>query len=454
MRNDRFDTRRGWGIAVAAALLSGAVRCPAQSSESMQSVSQGATGRLSIIRTDTRESSDDLKRRGVLELEARRFEPARLLLIEALARQPQRCDIALLLAEAEQGAGATDAAVRRVAGLLASKSTDRTCLLAALNMAQRMSAWNEICAIDTAQLDVLEPDALAIYAAALERSGKSQRAADVLQSRAHAPGASPAEQAQWVRWMIDHDRSAQAWEELSRIEARGPLSAELHLLAARIYFDLDQVAGRTSDHNFPDAEPGQFRQKWLLLERKNGDRFTCSPPESAIFHLRCAEDAGLATVELWILGARIRQRLGHVRTAYETLRDHAPALIDSGDPGALDLLTELALAVHEPAEFLRLTKLRAARDPSQHDELMYRAQLALSDYYAARGDDALHLDALRRALTLKSENPELVLELADREFEAGRVETASRWYRRVLELAPWHAERRRLLERIGESATP
>lgn len=453
MRNDHWGTSWGMVITAAAGLLVGGLRCPAQPVAASQPDASAPVVLPSVVRPLMSESSDDFLRRGVAEYEARHFDAARPLLLEALARQPQRCDIALKLAEAEHAAGAGLAASRRVGALLAS-SSDGDCRAAALRLARRISAWNEICTACMQRVGTLEPEELAIYILALEQSGQSQLAGEVLQGRVHASGASPAVAALWVRWLIEHGRSAQALDALSRAEARSPLTPELHLLAARVYYNLDQLAGRTTELQFADAEPGQFRRRWLLLERKNGDRFTCCPPESAIFHLRCAEDGGLATPEHWLLGARIWRRLGHPQTAYETLRNHEPALIDGDDAEALALLSELALVVHEPVEYLRLTRLRAGRDPARHDDLMYQAHLALSDYYAARGDDALHLDALRRALALKSENPELVLELADREFDAGHQDAARLWYRKALELAPWHVERRRMLERIGGTIVP
>lgn len=273
-----------------------------------------------------------------------------------------------------------------------------------------------------------------------------------LRAAAQVPNASAADVAAWVGWLVDHGRSGQAVEELTALGKRRPLTPELHWQAARAYFELDQLLGATTEQSFAEAAPGQFRRNLYLLARRDGDRFTCCPQESAIYQLRCALDGGVSHPAIWLLAARVWQRLGDTTSAYQILKDHEPALLDAGDSAALALLAELALAAHEPADYLRLMRWLAAHDAGHQTDILYEAQRALAEYYAARGEDALSLDALRRAVTLKSENPTLVLELADREYDGGDRAAARRWYRRVLELAPWHSQRARLLERLGNES--
>lgn len=60
----------------------------------------------------------------------------------------------------------------------------------------------------------------------------------------------------------------------------------------------------------------------------------------------------------------------------------------------------------------------------------------------------------RRATRLRPDDPTVLLQLADAEWAAGLHGEAAKHYQYLLERAPKHAERPRILERLAEGGDP
>jgi predicted TPR repeat methyltransferase len=94
--------------------------------------------------------------------------------------------------------------------------------------------------------------------------------------------------------------------------------------------------------------------------------------------------------------------------------------------------------------------MRAERNPDQRERLLATAYLVTAERYSQRGEEWLHLHWLHRAAELRPKDAELLLRVADAEWAARHQAVAGRLYRRVLELSPRHADRRRILVRLAE----
>jgi len=239
---------------------------------------------------------------------------------------------------------------------------------------------------------------------------------------------------------------------LERIRRAQPQVGDLPLLdfyAAWAYFELGQLLGAAEVREVPGGAAGQFEGNRLLLENRGPQRFLCCPPESALFRLRRALDAGLSDVRAHLLHARIWLRLGRPQTALELLKSQEPLLLETNDPQALEILSEAAWAAERPAEYLRYSRIMGRRNPDRRTEILGQACARLAGYYARRGQPALHREFCRRALRYLPFEPELTLQLADAEWEAGQIEAAQQLYRRTLELSPEHPARQRIIDRLA-----
>jgi tetratricopeptide (TPR) repeat protein len=400
----------------------------------------------------TAQDVDALHARACERLAAGDAAAAAELLTEVVARRPSVPDFALRLAEAHVACGR-----RLTAESILRNFTDHQpqavgirLALARLYAADEPPRWRDVIdCLAPAEAD-LDATGIALLADALMRTNDAGRAAECLRT---ALERLPGEASLWLAYVdcaLRERRCVVALQRLRAARRQLPDSPALDARAARTYFELDQVLGETSVRHVPAGRCGQFAEGVFLFEPAPGrDRFVCCPPESALFQVRRALDAGLDDPAVHHLHARIWLRLGRPHAARAVLTAREAELIESGDESLLETCCEAALAVGDLDDYLRLAQLRARRFPVHAGDLLFAAYAELAQRYNVRGEMAPYLRCLERALERRPNDVRLMLELADGDWAVGRQAEAVRWYRSVLAAEPQHAERQRICERLA-----
>lgn len=221
--------------------------------------------------------------------------------------------------------------------------------------------------------------------------------------------------------------------------------------AAEAHLGLGQALGKTALRTIADGRPGQFDGGWLLVEKRpSADTFLCAPQESAIVQVRRAIDAGFDEPRVHAAHARVWLKAGQPETAWSILRAREAVLLDEPAAATLEVFADVSLARGSIEDFLKYSNLRAECSPDERVAILHAAYLAAAERYNQRGDVDLNRALLRRALALKAERPDLMLQLADALWDAGEKADAGHWYRKVMDVQPAHGERNRILERLGE----
>jgi predicted Zn-dependent protease len=400
-------------------------------------------------------SGDELYREGCLRLEQGRFTAAVQALSAALARQPDRGDFALKLAQAYRGAGQGDEARKLLENFLARQPADQAVRLdlAQLHVEQRRpAAAAELLA---PFLNELEPAGLILLAEAFGACGRADEAAEVLSTAvARFPGDEPL----WLAYVDQALEQRRHDEALHRVRgAEGQLGSRpgLHFRAAIAHFELGRILGEAQRRTLPSRRSGQFQGDLLLIADGEGaQQFLCCPPESAMYQIRRALDGGLDEPAAHVLHARIWQRCGRPEVGLAILLARKQALIESNDEAAIRALADLALAAGRLPDYLRYARLLARCRRDRTDEILGEAFLAAAERYNQRGEEVIYAALLRRALELKPQDAALRLRLADADWDAGRTAAAARNYHAVLEQERDHPERLRILRRLEEASAP
>ena len=79
----------------------------------------------------------------------------------------------------------------------------------------------------------------------------------------------------------------------------------------------------------------------------------------------------------------------------------------------------------------------------------FKGTLTAAERYSQRGDERLSVQWLYRAVEYRPDDAEALLRLADAEWRSGKTARAFTLYRRVLQAAPNHPQRGRMLQRLS-----
>ena len=310
--------------------------------------------------------------------------------------------------------------------------------------------WRELINMLEPRAETLDDAGLLLLAEAYEAQDRPANAANLLSNVLKKHEAAPLRLA-----LIDLTiRRAQYGLALQYIaegrRAAGP-TAELDYRAAVAYYRMGAALGRTRVLRLPGSRAGQFVAAGLLLERRgNEDEFLCCPPESAMYCVRRALDAGLDMPEAHCLYARLWIEAEQPEIAFAIVKNHEERWLERGTPDLTTAMIEIALVCDRPDEALRYARHQATQTPERRGAILFDVYVAAARCYNLRGDATMWREMLRRAVALRSEETGVMLQLADACWETGEREQADLWYRRVLEREPTHMERRRILERLGE----
>ena len=356
------------------------------------------------------------------------------------------------LADLAQPADRPPATVPPTASAPSTAPADRAAAATELADAGR---WAELAALLADLPDDADLPLRLHRAAALARLGRLPDAARDLAAvrRSHPDTAGLA--AAEIDLLLRRGQPAAALARLAAAEVAPDDPALRHLLTARAYFAMDRLLGDAAVRHVPGGRPGHFDGEWLLVEPRDGtDRFLGCPPLSALYQVRRALAAGVTGPDGHLLHARIWMRLGRTDVATRLVETHADELLRSRDPAVPAALAELSLAAGDLRAFLRYTDEQVERAPDRRAAIMLAAMRSAADLSALRGDVALHLQFLQRALDLAPEDLELLLATGDAAWEADQPDAAVACYRRLLAREPQHPDRLRIAERIADHAGP
>lgn len=283
----------------------------------------------------------------------------------------------------------------------------------------------------------------------LKLAGQAALSERVLQSAAERFAGSLPVQSRWVDAALQANRPATALERLKAADESVRDEPELRLRAARAYGALGQWLGQAETRTISGGRVGQFADKWLLIEKREGaDRFWCVPEPSALFQVRRALEADdrdpaarLLHVETWL-------RAGRPQTAAALLESYEPELLRLADDEALQVFGELLLEAGNADGFLRLARVRAERDAAGRTRVLIDAFRRAADHYSLRGDAAMQAAMLNRALELSPQDVALLVATADAEWTAGQAQAAGLHYQRAVSLDRSLAREARVVERL------
>jgi Tfp pilus assembly protein PilF len=315
--------------------------------------------------------------------------------------------------------------------------------------------WAGAAAVLAPVADQLDPNGVLVLALAQTSSGHPAAGDATLSRGVTRWPHSEALRLARLDQQLARGQYAAALEGFHDAVAQCGATPELHWRAARAYFAAGAYLGAVEVREVPDGRPDRFIDGWLLIEPRPGrDRFLCSPESSALYHVRQALAGGLQRAEVHLLHARLWQRAGRPELGLALLRGRQAELLAQPDPDVPATLAELALAIGDLGVFLNYAQQHADHDPDHREQILLTAYLDGADLCAQRGDDALYRNLLTRALTLRPDDVGVLLRAADADWDADQHAVAVTRYRRVLDLQPDHAARRRILERLAEAETP
>lgn len=313
--------------------------------------------------------------------------------------------------------------------------------------ARAAGAWEEVVRVLAPEESRLSATEAAELARAWRHLGRNAEVERVLAGALVRHSESEGLWTLWVDAALDRGHAAAALERIRQAPAAVRALPGLHLRAARAHFALGDLLGAAGVRRMPGGRAGQFVGPWLLVEARAGPHnFLCCGPDSALYHVRRALDGGVDDDDAHVLHARIWQQLGRPEVGLRILAGRSPLLLEEADEEVLGAYGELALAAGELSEYLRLVRARAERAPERRAEILFEGCMAAALRACQRGDDALYVQWLYRALGLRPNDPAVLLELADAEWSAGHHAAAVPLYRRVLALEPDHPHRQRMLQ--------
>lgn len=404
---------------------------------------------------EPQKTSAELFEAGRARLKAGQAPEAIELLSAAIARRPGEIEYQLTLSKAYDAAGRRDAAIRLLENIVKRHERHVVARVSLARLHALGGAPARVRELLTPFPDELDAAALLLLANASRDLG---RHSDSRHSLRAGISRFPRDAPLWLALidsMIEEERHAGALAVIRKAEQRLGRSAALHYRAARSYFALDELLGEASARAVRGGRVGQFHDDLLLVERRSGtSRFLCCPPRSALYQLRRALDAGMDAPEAHLMHAEIWRRIGKPRIGFGIVKRRESVLLQDPDASTLRAFARLALESESFSDYLRYVRALAALDANRGAELLRTAFETLAERYNERGDDAMQVRCLERAAALSPDDPALLLRLGDAKWQHGELRAAATCFQRVLELAPAHPQRRRILARLADLDAP
>ena len=370
----------------------------------------------------------------------------------AVAEDPSAVEHQLALSEAYVAGGRTEAAQRLLESAFKRHADNLAVRCALARVCLTGGQFERVVELLGPLEQQLEPELLMVLATSADRlpSGTKESHAILRRGAKRFPNSLPLRLAE-IDSALKRERYAGALRGIEDVEQRFGPRAELHNRAARAYFELGQLLGDVQVRAVARGREGQFSGPWLLIEARGEEGvFLCCPRRSAMYQLRRALDAGLDTAAAHLMHARIWQRIGKPHVALAIVKGREALLLEDPHSDVLEVLARLALDADALRDFARYARMQARIDPDHSRSVIKNVYLRLAERYNERGDGKMYAKCLERAARLDPGDVDIAMRQADATWSAGRRETAARYYRQVLELDPDHAQRRRIIERLGQ----
>lgn len=327
---------------------------------------------------------------------------------------------------------------------------DTISVLAQARAHRERQEWSQIVSLLEARQGRFAEAEVLLLTEAYEFLGRASDASDLL-NRILSEHESKAFRLMLIDLTLRQKQYGLALRQIVQAPREAESAPDLDYRAAEAYHHLGAGLGKTRLVRMPGARPGRFVSEGLLLERRGAaDTFLCCPPESAMYCLRRALDAGYDDPMAHCLHARLWIEAGRRNVAFAIVKNHEARWLESRNSELIGTMVEIALECDRLNDALRYARFRAALSPDQREDILFNAYIAAARRYNLRGEPEMWRELLARALSLRPNDVNLMLQMADACWETGIRDQAVLWYRRVLECEPAHAERLRILERLEE----
>lgn len=374
----------------------------------------------------------------------------------AVAKRPGEAGFALRLAEAYLRAERLDEAEGLLKIIESAATGERTALEFALLRAQLAVLrrdWEAVVRWLAPREARLGIDGMLQWGAALVRMGKSEEAEKVVQRALRRFPQDISLLLESVDIALLRGQFATARQRCAAAAAMGAPRGAVLAREARAWFGLRNVLGTPQLCAVPGGRIGQMTAQGVIFAAgmEEGQCRT-APPESALYAIRAALDAGQDEPADWVLFARCLHAAGQSAAGWSVLDGRMQQLLSEPDAAVLSGAADVALGAGRLEAYLQLIEAAATCSEADAMNVRFEAFKRLAELYNLRGDETMSLAFLKRASELRPEDLSIRLGLADAMWVAGDKVLACDHYRMVLAEGADRAARRRILKRLAEFA--
>jgi tetratricopeptide (TPR) repeat protein len=377
-------------------------------------------------------------------------------LTSAAAADPSKSGYKLLLAKAHRLAGSADKATAALEEIL---KTNPDHVEAGIELAELLSPQKQADRV----IAVLEPllkykhdyPLYHLLGEAHYQKEHLDKARHYFEEAIKLNGQSAIDHYQLGNIYLAQKRFAKAAQVYERAGQLGMTSGAYHFKLASVYFNLHRYLGKVTTAEIRGGEPGQIKNKMLLIDRVPGgkDVFYVAHPQSAIFQVAKAQELGIDIFEIRFLEANIwlsARRFDKADGIYAKLEKE----VKSTDAGLFWFYwAQTALGLDQYDSYLARMEKAIVAEANVYKPMLADAYVTVATRYQQAGDTARYIEYLGRAVAENPLSARLHLSLADAYWLDNKRDKAIEQYKLVLELEPDHGQRVRLLNRIrGQEA--
>lgn len=375
----------------------------------------------------------------------------------AVAKRPGEAGFALRLAEAYLRAERLDEAEGLLRIIESGAPTDeQTCLEFALLRAQLAVLrrdWEAVVRWLAPREPRLGVDGRLQWAAALVRMGQSEEAEKVVQRALRRFPQDISLLLESVDIALLRGQLATARQRCAAAAEMGAPRGAVLAREARAWFGLRNVLGKTQLCAVSGGRIGQMTAQGVIFAvGVEEGQCRVAPPESALYAIRAALDAGQDEPANWVMFARCLHVAGQSAAGWSVLDGRMQQLLSAPDAAVLSGAADVALGAGSLEAYLQLIEAAATCSEADAMNIRFEAFKRLAELYNLRGDETMSLAFLKRASELRPEDLSIRLGLADAMWVAGDKVLACDHYRLVLAEGADPAARRRILKRLAEFA--
>lgn len=254
---------------------------------------------------------------------------------------------------------------------------------------------------------------------------------------------------------IAERKYALALAQFHNARRMGVLDGDLHYRLALAYFGLERIYGEVQRVAAPSGVPGERVGDTVLIEEipDSPGTFWAAASDSAAYQITRARalapdspQARLLEARIWLAG----RQYALAKRCFDGLVEDLPRLelSPAERADAWRAAAESAFNADDLDEYLRRVRAACSGDRDEVAAVMAEAHRRVAERYADRADAANCIAHLEQALAEAPRDVALRDALANRYWESGQPLRAAQAWRIVLQLAPEHPDRARILARL------